>query len=385
MARKILLVANTDWYLFNFRLSLAHTLRNQGWEPVLVSPSGPFATELESSGFRWLPVSIDRRGILPHTELQTLRGLRTIYREEIPDLIHHHTVKPVLYGTLAARSSGIRAIVNSITGLGYVFLSRGITARVLRLLLKPAYRFALADRRVHVIFENRGDRKFFIDRGLVQSDQQTLIEGVGVDLDRYRPVEEVPGVPLVIMASRMLWDKGVQEFVEAATLLRRKGTEARFALVGAPDLGNPASIPVGQIEGWAERGHVEWWGYRRHMPSVYDASHIVTLPSHFEGLPTVLLEAAASGRALVATDIPGNREVVIDGKNGLLVPVGDAIALSKALERLISNTALRREMGMKGRELVERRFGQDKINARTIAVYEDALEKMGSASQLPDR
>ena len=377
MARKILLVANTDWYIFNFRLSLARTLKAQGWEPVLVSPGGPYAQQLEAAGFRWLSVPISRRGMLPDSETRTLLRLRSIYRQERPDLVHHHTIKPVMYGTLAASWSGINAVVNSITGLGYLFLSNQWTARLLRLIVKPALRQVLTSGRAHVIFENSGDRAFFIKRGLVQSGRSTLIEGVGVDLTRYQPSDEIDKAPLVIMASRMLWDKGVHDFVEAARMLQTQGLAARFALVGAPDEGNPASIPVRRIERWTDQGHVEWWGHRDNMAEVLRSSHVVALPSYFEGAPTVLMEAAASGRPIVATDIPGNRNVVIDGESGFLVPIGDPEALARSLEKLILSKDLRIRMGKQGRELAKRRFAQEDINARTIQVYNDVLSRAG--------
>jgi len=377
MARKILLVANTDWYLFNFRLSLARTLQEQGWEPVLVSPSGPYAQRLKAAGFRWLSVPMSRRGAFPYSETRTLLKLGSIYRHERPDLVHHHTIKPVMYGTLAARWSGVDAVVNSITGLGYLFSSHQWRARFLRLIVKPALGQLLRRGRAHMIFENSNDRAFFIKRGLVQSSRSTLIEGVGVDLTRYQPSDEADGTPLIIMASRMLWDKGVHDFVEAARMLQTKGLSARFALVGAPDSGNPASIPIRRIERWTEQGHVEWWGHQDNMAEVLRSSHVVALPSYFEGAPTVLMEAAASGRPIVATDIPGNRNVVIDGQSGYLVPVGDPSALARSLEDLITSKDLRIRMGKQGREIAERRFAQEDINARTIQLYNEVLSGAG--------
>ena len=377
MAHKILLVANTDWYLFNFRLSLARTLQDQGWEPVLVSPRGPYAQQLEAAGFRWLSVPMSRRSMLPYGETRTLLKLGSIYRHERPDLVHHHTIKPVMYGTLAARWSGINAVVNSITGLGYLFISNQWTAKLLRLIVKPALRQILRSGRAHVIFENSGDRAFLVDRKLVRSDQTTLIEGVGVDLRHYQPSDEADEIPIVILASRMLWDKGVHDFVEAARILQTEGLAARFALVGAPDLGNPASIPVRRIEQWTDQGLVEWWGHRHDMAAVFRSSHVVALPSYYEGTPTVLMEAAASGRPIVATDIPGNRNVVIDGQSGYLVPVGDPEVLARSLENLILSEDLRIQMGKQGRELAKRRFSQEDINARTIQVYEEVLARAG--------
>lgn len=373
MSGKIILVANTEWYLYNFRFSLARMLRDRGWDIILASPPGPFAAEFQKSGFRWISFSMSRRRLNPYDEFRTILELTTLYRRERPMLIHQHTIKPLLYGTLAARLSKVSAIVNSVTGLGYLFLSRRFGARVLRIPTTPIIRLALADDRVHTIFENSADRAFYIDRGMADPSRSTLIEGVGVDLEQFRPTPEAQGELLVIMASRMLWDKGVQEFVEAATSLRSKGLAARFALVGAPDIGNPASVPLHQMENWAKDGYVEWWGYRHDMHNVYRAAHIVALPSHFEGIPTVLLEGAASARPIVATNIPGNREVVVDRKTGILVPVGDSGALASAIEELIRDDSMRKMMGLEGRKIAEQRFGQDDINDQTVEVYNKLL------------
>lgn len=244
---------------------------------------------------------------------------------------------------------------------------------------KPVLQLILRAGHAHVIFENSADREFFINRDLVQGSRTTLIEGVGVDLARYQPSEETAGTPLVVMASRMLWDKGVHDFVKAARILQTKRLAARFALVGAPDLGNPASITLERIENWADQGYVEWWGHRHDMEAVFRSSHVVALPSYFEGTPTVLTEAAASGRPIVATDIPGNMNVVIDGENGYLVPVGDPDALARSLEELILNRDLRVHMGENGRMLAEKHFSQEDINARTIQVYNEVLSRAEQA------
>jgi len=369
--RKILLFANTDWYLYNFRLSLAHQLADRNWEVVLASPPGPYVKRFAQEGFRWESMPLSRRGLRFHQEFFTLLRLIRFYFREKPDIVHHFTIKPVFYGSLAARISRVPAIVNSITGLGYFFLSAERRVVRLRRYVIPLYRCALAARRSRIIFENSADLEVFINRGLARSGQVRLIEGVGVDLDRFVPTEEHTGSPVTIMAARMLWDKGAGEFVKAARLLKEKFPRARFALVGAPDPGNPSTIPEDQLFHWIQEGVIEWWGHRLDMPEVFRDANVVALPSYSEGLPTVLLEAAASARPIVATDIPGCREVVEDQVNGFLVAVGDHIGLARSLEKLIKDEALRKKMGRAGRRLVERRFNQQVVNEKTIDTYQE--------------
>jgi len=380
-ARRIILVANTDWYLFNFRLSLARAIRDLGWEAILVSPGGRYTRRLTEAGFRWLPLSLDRRGVFPLAELKTLFGLRSIYRRLRPDLVHHHTLKPVLYGTLAARWAGVPGIVNSVTGLGFVFLSSRPGARLLRPLVGEGLCRTLNQDGVYGIFENAGDRESLLARGLAPADRHTLIEGVGVDLERFTASAEPKGEPVVLMASRMLWDKGVGDFVEASRRLRQEGHQARFALVGAPDPGNPSSISTLQIRRWAQSGVVEWWGHSDDMPHVLGQCHIVVLPSRGEGVPTVLLEAAASGRPVVASDIAGCREVLRPGETGLLVPPGNPLALAQAIASLLGSPDERARMGRLGRDFMKARFDQVEINRRTIMVYQRVLQ---AADGTPD-
>lgn len=365
---KVILAANTDWYLFNFRLSLARYLRERGLEVVLVSPPGRFAGLLRDSGFRWLPWNLGRQTLAPWTEARAFLELQRIYRQEKPQLVHHFTVKPVLYGSLAARRLHIPAVVNSITGLGYVFLSQELKARLLRLLIKAAYRLAFKHPNQAAIFENETDRQALLHLRLLPPDRTLVIEGVGVDAERFTPQAEPDGVPLVVLPARMLWDKGVGTLVEAARLLRLQ-MSVRVALVGEPDPGNPANIDQEQLRAWAQEGLVEWWGWQADMPAVYAQSTLVTLPSLGEGVPTVLLEAAAAGKAIVATDVPGCRDVVKHGINGLLVPAQDASALAQALYQLLCDPVLRGRMGAAGRQMILEKFTSARVNPATYEVY----------------
>jgi glycosyltransferase involved in cell wall biosynthesis len=364
---KLLLVANTDWYLYNFRLSLARFLASEGFEVVMVSPPGQFTSMIEKAGFRWVEWKIGRRTSNPLLELLAIRSLRKIYAHEQPELVHQFTIKPVLYGSLAARSLKV-GVVNSITGLGYVFGQGGLSTRILRLVALTLYRLAFQRPKLAVIFENGSDYLFFVRHRLVRPEISTIIGGVGVDEERFIPLPEEPGKPLIILPGRMLWDKGIGVLVEAARLLHRR-CEVRIALVGGADPGNPSYIPEETIAKWVEEGAIEWWGFKEDMLTVYQQAHIIALPSVGEGLSTALIEAAACGRPIVAADVPGCREVVIDQQNGFLVPPNNPQALADALEKLVRDPTLRSKMGAAGRQRVLDHYTIDRINTATLEFY----------------
>ena len=371
---KILLVANTDWYLHRFRSSFANFLRQQGNEVIFISPPGRFISEIKEQGFRWIEWHVGRQSVNPLVEVKAIWELARIYSLEGPSLVHLHTIKPVLYGSLAARLIKAPAVVHSITGRGYVFLGKDFKARFLKMLVKRIYRFALNSQSSVTIFENETDRNYFIGENLINSENSVVIEGVGVDINYYSFSPEPDGIPAVVLAGRMLWDKGVGTFVEAARLLRSK-ISARFILVGEPDVGNPASINSGLLKQWVDEGVIEWWGWQADMRSVFASCHIVALPSLGEGIPTILLEAAASGRPIVTTDVSGCRDVVVDGSTGLLVPLQDSSALAEALEKLVMDPDLRKVMGTAGREHVVQRFSSSKINRETYEIYRYILAR----------
>jgi len=370
---KIILVANTDWYLYNFRASLMNELRSQGFEVVLVSPPGEFCASFHEWGFRWIPWDVGRKTHSPIQEISAVTNLARIYRLEHPDLVHHHTIKPVIYGTVAARFTGVSAVINAVTGRGYVFLGEDRRAHLLRFLIKPLYRFIMRSSRVSVIFENKADREFFVEQRLVNSDQTQLVESVGVDPDRFQPQPEPDGEIVILLPARMLWDKGIGILVEAARMLKEWEVHARIVLAGPLDPGNPSEIPEETIDSWRAEGIIEWLGLQKNMENIYAQSHIVTLPSFHEGVPTVLIEAAACGRPLVATDIPGCRAVIKPEENGFLVPPRDAQALADALKRLANSPELRQRMGMAGRRRVLEKFTYQQVNQATIKIYKQSL------------
>lgn len=371
----ILLFANTGWYLYNHRRSLARAIQRAGIRVVLASPQDKYIQSLQAEGFTWHRLEVSRRGVNPFIEATSLLKCIQLYQRVRPSLVHHFTIKPVLYGSLAARLSGVPAVVNSITGLGYVFVTAGWRGRLLRALVAPLYRLALAGDRIRVIFQNHQHRQAFVTRGYVWEENTALIRGSGVDIDRFKPYPELDGPPVVVMAGRMLWDKGVGELVAAARKLKARGVPGKVVLVGEPDHGNPSSIPEGQLRVWHEEGSIEWIGQQEDMPSIYASSHIVVLPSYGEGLPLTLIEAAAAGKPIIATDIPGCREIVHHGENGLLVPVRDPEALAQALENLLRDPDTRRAMGQRGRELAVVEFSDKQVIRDTLEIYQDLLDE----------
>jgi glycosyltransferase involved in cell wall biosynthesis len=373
---KIILFANTAWYLFNFRLPLAQSLKAKGYEVVMVSPPDEYAGQIQENGFRWLVFPFSRRGTNFAAEIGTIIKLTGLYQREKPDIVHHFTIKCVLYGSLAAKFSGVHSIVNSITGLGYVFINKRGLASLLRQPVKILYRLALANTRV--VFQNCDDLDYFVQSGLVTPAQCSLIRGSGIDLEKFHETAEPGGDALVILPGRMLYDKGVKEFVEAARILRKEGSRARFILVGDIDLENPASVPEQTILDWEKQGVVEWWRWQKNMPAVYAQALVVCLPSYREGVPKTLLEAAASGRAMVATDVPGCREVVKDGITGLLVPAKDSQILAEKLKLMLENADLRRNMARAARRLVENEFSTNRVILETTKVYASILDQRGA-------
>jgi len=340
----------------------------------MVSPRGSYVTRLENLGYRWVQWEVGRQSLSPPGEVDALNRLRAIYRMEKPNLVHHFTAKPVLYGTIAARLEKIPGIVNCITGLGFLFLSQDWKARMIRPFIKLLYRLSLMSDHVRVIFENEEDQRYFRDHQMVDEEKTFLIPGVGVDVEMFAPAPEPSGTPVVIFPARMLWDKGVALVVEAARILKKRQVPARFILVGKPDAGNPTSVDEAMLRRWEQEGLAEYWGWQEDMSEVFRQGHIVTLPSMYEGVPTALLEAAACGKPLVATDIPGCRAVVRDGVNGFLVPVNQAQALAEALEKLILDPALRARMGAAGRQLILEQFTDASVNEGTYAVYRSLLD-----------
>ena len=372
VARPTLLYFTTeDWIFCLHRPGLACAARDAGYDVAVVTRVRDHAKPILDAGLRLIPLEMMRGGMRPWQEFATLVRLYLIYRRERPQLVHHVALKPVIYGSLIAMLTGVPAVVNALTGLGFVFTSQRWLARALRPPIELAMRVLLTHRNSRVIFENNDDLETLVRRSTLQREHARLIRGSGVDINIYTPLPEPLGVPVVILAARLLWDKGVGEFAGAARILKARGVQARFALVGGPDPENPAAIAQATLDAWRDEGAVELWGWRNDMLKVFADCHIVCLPSYREGLPRVLLEAAACARPVVATDVEGCREAVMQGRNGFLVPARDEQALADALAILIAEPARRAAFGAAGRDIVSGELSLAVVIARTFEVYNE--------------
>ncbi|MEM2129721.1 MAG: glycosyltransferase family 4 protein [Candidatus Bathyarchaeia archaeon] len=368
---KILFVVNAEWYFWSHRLSLAKALQAQGADVIITAAvERGYDTAIREAGFRFIPLRLQRRSMNLVTEIISITDLWRLYNIENPDIVHHFTIKPVIYGSLIGRLAGVPHIINTIPGLGYTFLNNTWKHRLLRRSITTLYRLALRDKRIHVIFQNPEDCAYFIENRLIERERTSVIRGSGVDIMTFQPAPEPDGVPVVLMAARMLWDKGVAEFVEAAQLVRGVGISCRFVLVGVPDTENPNQVSEFLLRKWNNAGIIEWWGLRNDMPTVLKQATIVTLPSYYpEGVPKVLLEAAATARAIITTDTPGCREIVKHNVSGLLIPPRNSKALADAICFALVNPDSRRRWGQTARKIVENEFRDDIIISQTLDVY----------------
>ncbi len=374
---KLLFTVNDAGFFLSHRLPIAQAAAAAGYDVQVATAPGRAAGDIVARGFAHHPVPISRRGLNPLAEAGALWALYRLYRRLRPDLIHNVTVKPVLYGGIAARLARCPAVVSAISGLGFVFIRRGWAAAPLRALIETGYRWALKRAGSKVIFQNPDDRGAFLSRNLTMAEDCVLIRGAGVDVAVFAPLPEPDGLPIVVLPARMLMDKGVGEFAEAARALRSQGVAARFVLVGDSDEGNPTAIPAARLRAWESEGILEWWGFRGDMAAVLAQAHIVCLPSYREGLPKSLIEAAACARPIVTSDVPGCREIARGGENAILVPPRNAGALATALRQLIEDAALRRRLGTRGREIAVAEFALERVVSETLEVYDRLLRETG--------
>ena len=372
---KLIFFVTEDWYFCSHRLPLALFAQKSGFEVVVITRVNQYAQLIESHGLKLIPLKISRRGINPLKEFRVILQLMAIYKSEQPDLIHNIALKPVLYGSIAALLVKVPYIVNAMAGLGFLFSSRSYKARVMRSVVTTIFRVIFNRKNSSVILQNSDDYTLLCNKYGVKKERAFLIRGSGVDPKKYLYVEEPKGKIQIVLASRLLWDKGVGQFVEAAKQLKHQNISARFILVGKGDNENPSAISDKQLQQWHNNGVIEWWGQRDDMPKVLAQSHIVCLPSFYgEGVPKILIEAASCGRPIVTTNSPGCRDIVRDGINGFLVPIRDINTLVDKLKILINSAELRGEMGDRGRELVENEFSLEKVNTETLHVYENLLK-----------
>ncbi|WFP50654.1 glycosyltransferase family 4 protein [Methylomonas sp. EFPC3] len=375
MSNKLLVVCNDlDFFLLH-RLPETSGALKQGYEVHVATPPGARVAEVRDLGFIYHELVLTRSGQNPMAELAALRAMYALFKRVQPDLVYLMTVKPILYGGIAARLAGVKAVVAAVFGMGYLFTDTRLKTRILRTLVSRLYRLALGHRNIRVIFQNPTDRDLMVGLGVVLPENTVLVRGSGVDLQRFAVIPEPEGRPVVLMAARLLYDKGVREYVEAARLLCEQGVDARFVLVGDRDDGNPSSLSRQEVEALRADPNIEFLGFQKDMPQLLAAANIVVLPSYREGLPRVLEEAAACGRAVITTDVPGCRDAIETDVSGLLVPVRDAVALADAIRRLLADGGLRREIGRRGRQLAERRYAVAAIVDAHLAIYRELISE----------
>lgn len=367
---RLLLVFNSFGFMLSHFQPVLEAAIEAGFEVHAAAPPEPEAERrLEALGLTLHRIRMDRHGIGPLTELRTVGEIWRLFRRLRPDVVHLATIKPVVYGGIAARLAGVPAVLSAITGLGYVFIGSTWQGRLLGRLLRPLYRRALRHPCQRVMFENAADRATVEGMGVDLARRSELTPGYGVDLELFAAAPEPEGPVTVLLAARLLIDKGVHEFVEAARMLRAEGAEARFVIAGHAPEGNPASVPETTLAAWRAEGAVELRGFCTDMPRLLAGSHVVALPSYREGFPRALVEAAASARPVVATDVPGCRDAVIDGETGFLVPARDPAALAGAIRTLLDEPERRRRMGRAARGLAERTFSDRRVAGRHRELY----------------
>ncbi len=375
---RIALFGNTDWYLYNFRLSLARRIRDEGGHLLLLSPPGGYGEKLREMGFDWRPLPMERRSLNPFGEAALLALIAALLRRERIDIVHGFTIKPAIYAGLAGRMAGVRGRVSAVAGMGFVFISDSLKARMLRPVVRTMAWAAFGGDDARLIVQNPDDRAAFVDPGLVDPARVHTIPGSGVDLSRFQPTTRTrgEGEPLkVLLAARVLWDKGMAEFIEAARALKSEGRNIRFLLAGEPDPGNPATCPPESVAAWHAEGVIEHLGHVGDMPGLLADVDVVVLPSYREGLPKTLIEAAGCALPLVTTDVPGCREVVTHEVDGLLTPAREWEPLARAIARLDDDAALRRRLGEAARAKALDQFDEQIVLRRTLDVYGELLNR----------
>lgn len=366
-APRLLYVGSEDWAFLTHRLPMARAAKAAGFEVHVATNVGDGAAAIEREGFVLHPVPFARGQLSPLASLRTVLALRRLHRALAPDLVHRVAVQPTVLDGLAALDRPAPA-VNAITGLGYTFISGSFKARALRAVITALLRLVIDRDESVALVQNPDDREML--RGLGIPDARiVLIPGSGVDVDHLRPMPEPDGPIAIAFVGRLLEDKGIRPLVAAHRLLRERGTPVNLLIAGTPDPANPASVTQAEAEAWSREPGIEWLGYVADISTVWRRAHIAVLPSRREGLPKSLLEAAACARPMVATDVPGCREIAIRGETGLLVPADDPIALAEAIGQLAASPELRARFGGRARALAERRFSAAAIGKAVIELY----------------
>lgn len=369
-ARKVVFLVTEDWYFWSHRLPMARAARDAGFEVVVVTKVADHGQLILAEGFRLHPLLWRRRSLNPLESLRALIDIIRIYRRERPDVVHHVALKPVLFGALAAQTSGRPVMVNALTGLGYSFVATTLRARLLRLLIRGALKLLVNRPRSCVLLQNPDDLAALVAAGTVDRSRTRLVRGSGIDISHFQPLPTPTGPVTCAIVSRMLTIKGVAILVEAVRLVRSRGVDLRLILAGTPDPDSPAAIDLRQLKRWSDEPGIRWLGHVADVRDVWREAHIAVQPSlGGEGIPKSLLEAAACARPIIVSDVSGCREVVVDGVNGTLVPPGNAEALADALKRLVNDPVRRHSYGLASRTMVESDLAAEAVGQQIVSIY----------------
>ncbi|WP_151086378.1 glycosyltransferase family 4 protein [Hymenobacter baengnokdamensis] len=378
---RVALVINTSWNIWNFRRGLVKALRAAGHEVLAIAPPDAYSDRLESElGCRYVPIVMENKGTNPIKDAQLTRRFMRVYQQERPDVVLHFTIKPNIYGTLAARLAGVPSI-NNVSGLGTVFIVENLVSKVARGLYRLAFRYPHK-----VFFQNNDDRELFVRYGLIKPALTGLVPGSGVDLVRFKPepaVEKAPGEPFTfLMVARVLYEKGIVEYFAAAKQVQAAmgADKVRFQLLGGLDEAGGVGVPRATFEQWLTEGHVAYLGTSDDVAAHLHRADCIVLPSYREGTPKTLLEAAACGKPLVTTDVPGCRETVQNGRNGYLCEVRSASDLADKLLTVAQLPAARlAALGAASRQLAEEKFDEQLVLRQYLAAVAEAGQKITSA------
>lgn len=371
--KRLLFVVNEPKFFLSHRFVLAKHAAQAGYEVHVAAADESESQAIREAGFFFHPFSISKYSLNPIQDIATFFSLIKLYRKIRPTILHHVTIKPVIYGSMASYFiPGIDGVVNAVSGLGFIFLQSGWKAKVRRAIVLALYKSALCSKRLKVITQNPDDEAMLLGFRLVKKDQLKRIRGSGVNQNEFCPLEKKESKPcMVLVVSRLLREKGIAEFVAAAKILKNRGVVARFVVAGARPPGNPGAISLEDFERWQKESDVEFLGERKDVRELYAQSDIVCLPSYREGLPKVLIEAAACGKPIVTTDVPGCREIVEHQVNGLLVPAQSIKPLADALAELINSQQLRSSYGSRSREIfLSQGFSETTVVAQHLELYQ---------------
>ena len=370
---KLLFIVNVDWFFISHRLPIALAALENGYEVHIACGITERKSELEALGIVVHPLSISRSGTSLLKELKVIKEMNAVVKHVSPDVVHLVTIKGAVYGGLVTRFKNINVRVVSISGLGFVFIDKGFKARILRFLVTKLYRIALNSLNTKVIFQNENDKAIFIANKIIKPVQSLIIRGSGVDLETYKYLPEPAGEKVVMFLARLLKDKGLVEFCDAAITLKKSKFKGRFVLVGYIDIHNPNSLTKEELNKYVNSGDIEHWGFSTNVSEIIGQSHIMVLPSYREGLPKSLIEAAACGRAVITTDVPGCRDAITPNVSGILIPVKSSNAIVSAIEELCNNDEKRIAMGRKGRTLAEACFDINDVIETHLKLYKGTI------------